>query len=260
MPDFTHLHTYSHYSLLTALSKIPDLVEEAKKNGMHSLALTDAGNLYGAIEFYQAAKDAGIKPILGMETWIAPQGVTSPETEHLILLAKNNEGYQNLIRLSSFAQTEGYSTSGARVDPDTLREHSAYLFCLSGINHSGVYEALAHGDYERAKSCAAAYAEIFGSNFFLEVAPSSLWDNHATLTKHIQTLAEELNLPLVVTGESRYLSEDEAPSLDILLAIKNKTTIHNPERFSMADADFSFKSPTQMEELGSDLPHSAFDN
>ncbi len=229
---------------------------------MHSLALTDSANLYGAIEFYQTAQDAGVKPILGLETFVGPNGISDsePSTHHLILLAKTNEGYQNLIRLSSFAQTDGHTRHGARVDLETLRTHASDLFCLSGINQSEIYEHLAHGTYEQAREVLRRYTEIFGENFYLEVAPDSLWENHASLTTQITTLADEENVPLVLADENRYLKSEEASSLDILLAIKHKTTVTNPDRVSMADTDMSLKSPEEMERLAAHLPDTAFEN
>src|SRR3989344_7637075 len=170
MPRFTHLHTHSHYSLLDGLSKIDDIVARTKELGMDSVAVTDHGVLYGAVEFYKKAKAAGVKPILGIETYVAPRDRFSKESGeryyHLILLAENNTGWKNLIKLSTKAHLEGFYYK-PRVDKDLLREHHEGLIALSACLGGEVNRALMAGKHDEAKQLALEYEGIFGKgNFF----------------------------------------------------------------------------------------------
>src|SRR3989344_2275430 len=173
MPRFTHLHTHSHYSLLDGLSKIDDLVARVKELGMDSVAITDHGVLYGAVEFYKKAKAAGIKPILGIETYVAPRDRFSKESGeryyHLILLAENNTGWKNLIKLTTAAHLEGFYYK-PRMDKDLLRANHEGLIALSACLAGEVNQNLLNDKYDAAKQAALEYQEIFGKgNFYLEI-------------------------------------------------------------------------------------------
>src|SRR3989344_6346532 len=166
-PRFTHLHTHSHYSLLDGLSKIGQLIKRAKELGMDSLAITDHGNLYGAIEFYQTAQKHGIKPIIGCEAYVCenmhdktPAGPDSRNYFHLILLAKNNQGYQNLIKLVTASNLEGFYYK-SRIDKNLLRQHSEGLIALSGCLGGELSRAVFSGQYEKAKKIALEYSQMF---------------------------------------------------------------------------------------------------
>src|SRR3990167_3168803 len=173
--QFVHLHTHSHYSLLDGLSKVDRLVELAKEYKMPAFAITDHGNMYGAIEFYKTAKKAGIKPILGVEAYIAERGRKDKEAGldnkryHLTLLAKNLQGYQNLIKLVTIANLEGYYYK-PRMDKEVLRKYSEGIICLSGCLGGELSRTLANKDYEKADSVIKEHQEIFGKeNYFLEI-------------------------------------------------------------------------------------------
>ena len=173
MPKFTHLHVHSHYSLLDGLAKIPDLVKRTKELGMDAIALTDHGVLYGAVEFYKAAKKAGMKPILGVETYVAPRDRFSKEGNeryyHLILLAENNAGWKNIVKLVTKAHLEGFYYR-PRVDKDLLREHHEGVIALSACLGGEIGQALLDGKFDDAKAIAAEYESIFGKgNYFLEI-------------------------------------------------------------------------------------------
>ena len=165
--NFIHLHTHSHYSLLDGLSKVPDMVKKCKENGMDALAITDHGHMYGAIEFYKEAKKAGIKPIIGVEAYIAERGRKDKEPGidnkryHLTLLAKNKIGYKNLMRLVSLANTEGYYYK-PRMDKEILRQYSEGIICLSGCMGSQLSQAVIADNIEKAEELIKEHQEIFG--------------------------------------------------------------------------------------------------
>ena len=255
---FVHLHTHSHYSLLDGLAKIDELVKGAKELGMDSLALTDHGVLYGAVEFYQKAVKAGIKPILGVETYVAPRDRFSREPGekyfHLVLLAENLTGWKNLIQLVTKAHLEGFYYR-PRVDKDLLRQHHEGLIALSACLGGEVNRLLGANRFDDAKKSALEYQEIFGEgNFFLEVQNHP--HNPDAVARHPQIveLARATGLPLVATQDVHYLRSEDNEYHDILLAVQTGSKLSDDDRLSMKMDDFSLLSPEQMIEKFKDVP------
>ncbi len=258
MAKFTHLHTHSHYSLLDGLGKIDELIARAKELGMDALALTDHGVLYGAIEFYKKAKKAGIKPILGVETYVAPRDRFSKDANekyfHLVLLAENDTGWKNLIQLVTKAHLEGFYYK-PRVDKDLLREHHEGLIALSACLGGEVNRALSAGRNDEAKQLALEYQDIFGKgNFFLEVQDHP---HIPDVVKHRPlaiALAKETGIPLVATQDIHYAKSDDRDVHDVLLAVQTGNKLSDDDRLSMKEDDFSMLSPDDMEKKFADVP------
>lgn len=257
---FIHLHTHSHYSLLDGLSKIDEMVALAKKYEMPALALTDHGNLYGAIEFYKTCKSHGIKPIIGVEAYIAngsrhdkTPGVDS-ERYHLTLLAKNETGYKNLIKLVTLSHLEGYYYK-PRMDKEILRKYSEGLICLSGCFGSELSKALRANDIERAEKVIKEHREIFGNeNYFLEIMHHPGVPGLPEVRKQIIALGKKLNIPLVGTQDSHYLHLDDKQAHETLLAIQTNGDLNDENRFSMASEDFDFIDTKTAHKYFKDVP------
>jgi DNA polymerase-3 subunit alpha len=250
MPKFTHLHTHSHYSLLDGLTKVPELVTRAKELGMDSIALTDHGILYGAIEFYKLAKKNDIRPILGVETYVAPRDRFSKETGeryyHLILLAENNVGWKNLIKLVSKANLEGFYYK-PRVDKDLLREHHEGIIALSACLGGEVARALTANQYEEAKKIALEHEEIFGKgNYFLEIQKHSNIPESEKIEPLLVKLSQETGIPLVATQDSHYTHSEDAEYHDVLLAVQTGNKLEDDNRMTMRAEDFSILSADDM--------------
>jgi len=223
--NFIHLHTHSHYSLLDGLSKIPDMVKQCKKNGMNALAITDHGNMYGAIELYKEAQKAGIKPIIGVEAYIAERGRKDKEPGidnkryHLTLLARNKQGYKNLMRLVTLANLEGYYYK-PRMDKEILREYSEGIICLSGCMGSQLSQAVLAENNEKAEALIKEHQEIFGKeNYFLEVHSHPHIENDKKLRDGIIALGKKYGIPVVAGQDSHYLCVDDHDAHDTLLAV-----------------------------------------
>ncbi len=261
MPRFTHLHTHSHYSLLDGLAKIDGLVARARELGMDSLALTDHGNLYGAIEFYKKSKAAGLKPIMGVEAYIAPgdrreksAGKDGERYYHLILLAENNIGWKNLLKLVTRANLEGFYYK-PRMDKELLREHHEGLIALSACLAGEVSRAIMGGNYPEAKRAALEYQDIFGAgNFFLEVGHHPGIKETLISQEGIRRIARETGIQLVATQDLHYLKKEDAETHDILLAVQTGDTIAKSDRLTLRDDDFSMRSPEEMAECFKDEP------
>src|SRR3989339_70533 len=243
MSDFVHLHVHSHYSLLDAVSKIDELVKTAKKRGFSALALTDHGNLYGAIEFYEACKKEDIKPIIGVEAYIAPvnrfEQDPSNRYHHLVLLAVNETGYRNLIKLVSLAHLEGFYYK-PRMDKELLRAHHEGLIALSACQSGEVLKNFKNGNFEGAKASALEYSEIFGpDNFYLELGDLPALSGQTELNNQVIELSKATGLPLVVTRDCHYLNPDDAEAREILTCIRDGRTIDEPDRQSLAEVDLS---------------------
>ncbi len=251
---FVHLHCHSHYSLLDGASKIPDLVKRAKSLGMPALAVTDHGNLHGAVEFLREAKAADFKPILGMEAYVAPGRRTertgggfsgNEHNFHLTLLAKNAEGFRNLLRLSSMAFLEGFYYK-PRIDKEILERHSEGLICLSGCVSSEFSDHILHGKMSDAEKLCAWYQKIFGAeNFFVEVQCNGIQiqkDHEQAATD----LARKMGLPMVATSDAHYLLQEDAPAHDILLCINTGRTVDDPGRMKFENDQFHVRSPEEM--------------
>ncbi len=254
---FTHLHVHSEYSLLDGLCRVGALVSRARELGMESLALTDHGVLYGAIEFYTAAADAGIKPIIGVEAYLAPRGVESrgpndKQPYHLVLLAKNETGYRNLLALVTRAHVEGFYYK-PRIDRRWLVERSEGLIALSACNNGEIPRLLAEGRREEAASAARWYREVFGDDFYLEVQEHGN-SEHRAIFRQVIELGKELGIPIVATNDVHYLNREDAAVHDILLCIGTNTTIHDEKRLRLDGDSFYLKSPAEMAELFADLP------
>ena len=253
-PKFTHLHVHTHYSLLDGLSKIDELLDYVKENGMDSVAITDHGNLYGTIEFYQKAKKRDIKPIIGCEVYVTrdmhEKSVNADERNyhHLILLAKNNIGYQNLIKLITIAHLEGFYYK-PRIDKILLKKYSEGLIALSGCLGGEVSRALLGNQPQKAKEIALEYAQIMGKdNYYIELQQHLNTPEQNEITPKLVQLAKELNLPIVATQDSHYTNKEDAYAHDVLLAIQTGSTIHEENRLTLKHDDFSISSPQEMSE------------
>lgn len=256
---FTHLHTHSHYSLLDGLSKIDDLVHRAKEHGMEALALTDHGNMYGAIEFYKACKKENIKPIIGVEAYIAERTRFEKDPNidakryHLTLLARNEAGYKNLMRLVSKANIEGYYYK-PRMDHDLLKEHADGLICLTGCPASRFIHHVKNNQIDEAKKLLHFYIDIFGKeHVFVEVMHHDDVDWYTPLLPIIKQIANELDLPIVGTWDSHYLHKDDAEAQDTLLAINTGSDVGS-NKISMKSGDYSFISSDEAYKIFHDMP------
>ena len=262
--NFVHLHTHSHYSLLDGLAKIDDLINEAVRHKMPALALTDHGNLYGAIEFYKKAKAAKIKPIIGVEAYIAKRSLYEKQPGiddkryHLILLAENNEGYQNLLKLVTISNLEGFYYK-PRLDKETIRKYSKGLIALSACLSGEISRALLANDHQKAENLVSEYQDIFGrDNFFIEIEHHPGIPNHTKIQKELIKLAEKTNAPLVAAQDIHYIKPEDAEAQDILLAVQTNNKISDEERLTMKEDDFSFRSAEDMEKFFSSGGGSAF--
>jgi len=244
--SFVHLHTHSHYSLLDGLSKIDEMVALAKERGMKAIGLTDHGNMYGAIEFYKKCKAAGINPIIGVEAYVTPgsrhdkrPGIDT-ERNHLTLLAKNAQGYKNLMRLVTISNLEGYYYK-PRMDKEVLRKYSEGIICLSGCFGGEFSRAIRRGDLEGAEAVAREHQDIFGKeNYFLEIMHHPGVENIEEVRKEIIRLSKKLDIPLVATQDSHYLHVEDQDAHETLLAIQTNGDLNDENRFSMKTDLFSF--------------------
>ncbi len=249
---FVHLHTHSHYSLLDGMNKIPDLVKKAKEYGMPAIALTDHGNMHGAIEFYKACKKAGIKPIIGMEAYVANRTRFDKDARidnkryHLTLLARNVVGYKNLMKMASLSYMEGYYYK-PRIDKDLLKEYSEGIICLSGCPASEFVHYLREGSIGKAKDLINFYISIFGREcVFIEIMRHDEVDWYAMLKPLIMQVAREMNMPLVATWDSHYTCKEDMEAHNTLLAINT-----NNANFKMT-GNYSFISPAEAADIYKD--------
>ncbi|MBI5045469.1 MAG: DNA polymerase III subunit alpha, partial [Candidatus Niyogibacteria bacterium] len=245
---------------LDGLAKIDELVSEAARLGMPALALTDHGNMYGAVEFYKKAKSAGIKPILGVEIYVAPRSMKDKtpgiddKRYHLILLAKNNEGYKNLIKLVTLAHLEGFYYK-PRIDKETLRQYSKGLIALSACLSGEIPRALFTKNKNGAKELLREYKEIFGEeNFFLELSHHPNIPNHKRIQDALIALARETETAVVASQDIHYLKSDDAKAQDILLAVQTNSKLDDEDRLTMQDDDFSMTPPEIMKEHFKEIP------
>jgi DNA polymerase-3 subunit alpha len=253
---FTHLHVHTEYSLLDGMCRITQLVARAKEMGMTGLAITDHGVMHGVIEFYQAAKDAGIKPIIGCEIYIASgsrQSRTPGEKNnyHLILLAKNHTGYQNLIQLTSKAHLEGFYYR-PRVDKDLLAQHKEGLIALSACFSGEVAYLILNGRIDDARQAALWYKQTFG-DFYLEIMRHPMAESE-TVNNSLIRIGQELDIPLVATNDAHYINREDASAHDLLLCIGTNTTVNDEKRMKMSGDFLYLKSPQEMAELYKDIP------
>ncbi len=255
---FTHLHVHTEYSLLDAMCRIPKLVERAKEMGMHSLAITDHGVLHGAIQFYKAAKDAGIKPIIGCEAYIASgsrlsQTPADKRSYHLVLLAKNLTGYQNLIKLITKANLEGFYYK-PRLDREILEEHHEGLIALSACLAGEIPRLITSGRIEEAKQTALWYKQTFGEdNFYLEIQRHPIPELEL-VNQELIKMSAELDIPLVATNDVHYIHKEEAKFQDLLLCIGTNSSILDEKRKKMCDDGFYLKTSEEMADMFKDVP------
>jgi DNA polymerase-3 subunit alpha len=252
MAKFTHLHVHSHYSLLDGLSKIPELLDYVKELGMDSVALTDHGVLYGAIEFYKEAIKRDIKPIIGCEIYVAFENMEQKRPHldnkryHLVLLAKNETGYKNLARLITKAHLEGFYYK-PRVDEKLLAKHADGLIALSACLAGKIPRLIIAKRYSEAEETALRYQKIFGpGNFYLELQHHPHIKEQAIVNQTIITIARKYGIPLVATNDSHYLRPEDAQAQDILMLINTGANPNDPERLTLIADDFSVKSPETM--------------
>lgn len=252
--QFVHLHTHSQYSLLDGACRLDDVIALAKHYRMPALAITDHGNLFGAVEFYKAAKKAGIKPIIGCEAYVAggsrhdkkPSTVYPDGGFHLILLAKNLTGYHNLMKLSSAAYLEGFYHR-PRMDKELLRQHSEGLIATSACMKGEINWNLLKGDTQAAVTAAAEYLEIFGQgNFYLEIQDHGI-DKERILIPKVVAIAKQTGIPLIATNDCHYLKKEHASAHDCLLCIQTGRLIEDEDRMRYNSAEIYFKSTDEME-------------
>ena len=252
---FTHLHVHTEYSLLDGSSKIKEITKRAAELGMDSLAITDHCVMYGVIDFYRAAKDAGIKPILGCEVYVAPgsrfdkeAGTGDDKYNHLVLLAENNKGYQNLMKIVSRGFTEGFYYK-PRVDKEVLREFSEGIIASSACLAGEVQRYLTRGMYEEAKKVALEYQDIFGKgNFFLELQDHGIAEQHY-VNPQLLRMSEETGIELICTNDVHYTYADDAEAHDILLCIQTGKKVTDENRMRYTGGQYYLKSPEEMSDL-----------
>ena len=258
MADFAHLHVHSEFSLLDGFCRIPELVGRTLELGMDAVALTDHGAMYGAADFYLAAKDAGVRPIIGCEVYVAPRTRTDRDVHldrrafHLTLLARDVVGYRSLVKLTSRAHLEGFYYR-PRVDRDLLREHCDGLICLSGCPSGELMRAIQADDMAQAESVARWHADVFGEgNYYLEIQRSGAPEQEV-LNARLTDLADGLGLPLVATNDVHYVRREHREAHETLLCIQTGSALSDPSRMRM-EGDFHLRSPDEMLELFADVP------
>lgn len=253
--QFTHLHVHTEYSLLDGSSKIKEIVARAKELGMDSLAITDHGVMYGVIDFYRACQREGIRPVIGCEVYVAPTsrfskegGVSDERYYHLVLLAENNKGYSNLMKIVSKGFTEGYYYK-PRVDYEVLKEYSEGIIALSACLGGEVAMNLRRGFYEEGKKAALKLQEIFGEgNFFLELQDHGISEQQ-TVNSALLRMHQETGIALVATNDVHYIYDTDAEAHDILLCIQTQKKVSDEDRMRYEGGQYFLKSPEQMEAL-----------
>jgi DNA polymerase III subunit alpha len=264
MGDFVHLHTHSEYSLLDGLGKLPDLIAKAKEYGMDSLAITDHGAMYGSFKFYMKAKAAGIKPIIGVETYVArrsrhdKEGKIDTDPFHLLLLAKNEVGYKNLMKLVTKAHLEGFYYK-PRVDWELLTQYHEGVIATSACVQGQICNLLREGNTQDAERVASEYAELFGpGNYYIEIQRHPSLPFIEELNQKLIRLAKKLGLPLIATNDIHYVNADDAYAQDILLCVQTGKTVQDADRkLKMIDCpDFYMRSVQEMKDLFIDVPES----
>ncbi len=257
--DFIHLHVHTEYSLLDGAIRLQDLFHTAREYQMPAIAITDHGNMFGAIEFYQMALQNNIKPIIGCEVYVAPKSRLDKAARmgeetafHLVLLAQNQEGYKNLCRLVSAAYLEGFYYK-PRTDKELLEKYNAGLIALSSCLHGEIPYALLHQGEKAAQEKAADYARIFKDRFYLELQENGMADQKA-VNEGLKVIADRLSLPLVATNDCHYLRPEDARVHDILLCIQTGKTVDDQNRLRFSTDQLYLRSPAEMESLFSDTP------
>lgn len=258
MAEFVHLHVHSEYSLLDGLSSCRELAERAVELGMPALALTDHGAMYGAVQFYKACQAVGIKPIIGMEPYVAPRGRRDRDARldrkpyHLILLAQNDTGYHNLMRLATIAQLEGFYYK-PRIDKEALAEHADGLIVLSGCGTSEVPRLIQAGQLDEARRAIAWYHDVFPGRYYLELQEHDI-PELTQVNRQLLAFAREFDLPVVATNDVHYTRREEAGIHDVLLCIQTGKTVNEPKRMRMDGDTYYLRSADEMTALFSEVP------
>ena len=258
MGDFVHLHIHSEYSLLDGANRIKELPKVAKELGMDAIAITDHGVMYGAIEFYKACKEEGIKPIIGCEVYVAPRTRFDKEAgidnkyNHLILLAKDNNGYKNLSKMVSIGFTEGYYYK-PRIDLETLEKYHEGLICCSACLAGSVPQAILSGDMQKAEETALWYKNLFGEDYYLEIQTNTLKEQ-ALVNQKMVELSRKLDIPLVATNDAHYTRKEDAYNHEVLLCIQTGKKMSDVDRMKFETDDFYIKSPEEVKEFFPNLP------
>ncbi len=259
---FTHLHVHTEYSMLDGISRIPELVERTGQLGMDSLAITDHGTFYGVVDFYSACRDAGIKPIIGCEVYVAhnsrhEKNPSERSPAHLVLLARDNTGYRNLMQLVTKSHVEGFYNR-PRIDKSLLEEYGSGLVCLSGCPSAEVPRLLADGNYDGAVKAAGWYRELFGEGYFLELQRHQHVPQLDQINEGLLRLSQDTGfkngLPLVATNDAHYVHQHQSNLQDIYICIQTNTTIRDEKRLRMEDDSYYIKSPQEMEALFVGMP------
>jgi DNA polymerase-3 subunit alpha len=252
MSQFVHLHLHSQYSLLDGANRLDDVLAAAAAAGQPAMALTDHGNMYGAVEFYKAAKKAGVKPILGVEAYMAQgsrldRNADRRSSNHIVLLAKNETGYKNLLKLTTSSFLEGYYYK-PRIDREILAKHAEGLICLSACLNGEINEQILGKKEKEAEAIARTYKELFGDDFFLELQDHGMAEQRLA-NDVLRRLATRLELPMVVTNDAHYLKQDDARAHDVLLCIGTQKTFADPDRLKYASDQFYVKTAAEMHAL-----------
>jgi DNA polymerase III subunit alpha len=257
--SFVHLHVHSEYSLLDGFSNIKKLVARAKEYGMPALGLTDHGTMFGVIDFYNAARDQGIKPIIGLEAYLSPRSMKSKDAQldkksmHLLLLAENMVGYANLLKIASAAQLEGFYYY-PRIDHEYLAQHSEGLICTTGCMSAEVPRLITQGNLDGAIRQLDWYYEVFGKDrFYFELQEHNITDL-VSINKHLHQLSSRYDANFVATNDVHYIDQKDARYQDILLAIQTGSLLSDPNRMRMTDNSYYLRSPQEMEGLFKDIP------
>lgn len=258
---FVHLHNHTHYSLLDGLTKTDELVARAKEEGSMAVAITDHGVLYGAIEFYQKCKKAGVKPIIGVEAYLAPASRHDKNTRadgrsyHLVLLAENNTGYKNLIKLVSLAHLEGFYYK-PRIDWELLNQHHEGLIATSACLGGEISQLILSGDLTKARKRILEYSELFGpDHYYLEIMDHPELDGQEKVNQQLIAFSKELGVPLVATNDVHYFRPEDAEAQDILLCLQNKKKIDDTDRMRMiGHGDYSMRPAAEMEKVFAHVP------
>ena len=254
--EFVHLHNHTHHSLLDGLTKVPELVSKVKSMGMHAVAITDHGTLSGAIEFYKTCSDQGIKPIIGIEAYIAARSRNDRDPAkdkaryHLIIIAMNNQGYQNLMQLSTIANLEGMYYK-PRMDHEILEKYNEGLIVLSGCASSEVSEAIRADDIEKARDIAKWYKSVFGDRYYFEVQDST-WDVQLKINEQLFKLSKELDVPCVLTSDAHYVEPSDTEAHEILLCVGTGSFLSDEGRMSLSDFHLHVTDPAEIIERWSD--------
>ena len=256
--DFVHLHMHTEYSLLDGANKIKELVAKVKELNMNAVAITDHGNMFGAVELYKECKKEGIKAVIGCEMYVAPrsrlekEAKVDAEPNHLVLLAMSNKGYKNLIKLVSIAYTEGFYYK-PRVDLEILKEYSEDIIALSGCMAGAVARKITEGNIDGAKEMALKYKEIFKDRYYLELQDNKYRDQ-LVINQNLIAMSRELNIPLVATNDCHYLTKEDYYSHEVLLCIQTKKKMSDEDRMTFETNEFYVKSKEEMTDSFKNVP------